>query len=53
MILNPTNLAIWAIAALATAGVIARPFKLPEAVWAVVGRRSCSSSWVCCRGAPD
>ena len=34
---TPTNLAIWAIAALATAGVIARPFKLPEAVWAVSG----------------
>jgi arsenical pump membrane protein len=29
--------AIWAIAALGTAGVIARPFRLPEAVWAVGG----------------
>jgi arsenical pump membrane protein len=27
----------WIIAALATAGVIARPFGLPEAIWAVVG----------------
>jgi arsenical pump membrane protein len=30
-------LAGWAIAGLATAGVIARPFRLPEAVWAVAG----------------
>jgi arsenical pump membrane protein len=28
---------IWAIAATATAGVITRPWKLPEAVWAVSG----------------
>ena len=34
---TPANLAIWAIAALATAGVIVRPFKTPEAVWAVLG----------------
>jgi arsenical pump membrane protein len=27
----------WGIAALATAGVITRPFKWPEAVWAVAG----------------
>jgi arsenical pump membrane protein len=27
----------WVIAAAATAGVIARPFKLPEAIWAVAG----------------
>ncbi len=27
----------WAIAALATAGVILRPWRLPEAVWAVLG----------------
>ena len=33
----PQNLLIWAIAALATAAVIARPFRLPEAVWAVAG----------------
>jgi arsenical pump membrane protein len=31
------NLAIWSIGTLATAGVILRPFKLPEAVWAVAG----------------
>jgi arsenical pump membrane protein len=29
--------ASWTIAGLATAGVIARPFRLPEAVWAVAG----------------
>ncbi len=28
---------IWAICAIATAGVIVRPFKLPEAIWAVLG----------------
>jgi arsenical pump membrane protein len=28
---------IWTIAALATAGVILRPFNLPEAIWAVAG----------------
>ncbi len=31
------DILIWAICALATAGVIVRPFKLPEAVWAVLG----------------
>jgi arsenical pump membrane protein len=31
------NLAIWSIGTLATAGVILRPFRLPEAVWAVAG----------------
>ena len=31
------NLAIWGVAALATAGVVLRPWKLPEAVWAVLG----------------
>ncbi len=31
------NWLIWVIAALATAGVIIRPWKLPEAVWAVSG----------------
>jgi arsenical pump membrane protein len=31
------SLATWSIAGLATAGVIARPFRLPEAVWAVAG----------------
>jgi arsenical pump membrane protein len=30
-------LATWGIAGLATAGVVARPFRLPEAVWAVAG----------------
>lgn len=32
--------ATWAIAALAAGGVIARPWKLPEAVWAVLGATS-------------
>ncbi|HET9148774.1 MAG TPA: SLC13 family permease, partial [Acetobacteraceae bacterium] len=31
------DLLIWAIAVIATAGVIIRPWKLPEAVWAVSG----------------
>jgi arsenical pump membrane protein len=31
------HVAIWIIAALSTAGVLVRPFKLPEAVWAVGG----------------
>ncbi len=31
------NLATWAIAALATLGVILRPFSWPEAIWAVLG----------------
>ncbi|WP_144113419.1 arsenic transporter [Paraburkholderia sp. BCC1886] len=34
--MNPIYLA-WGIAALATAGVITRPFKWPEAIWAVAG----------------
>jgi arsenical pump membrane protein len=34
---TPAHLAIWAIAGLATAGVIARPFRWPEAVWAAAG----------------
>ncbi|MCW0452019.1 arsenic transporter [Xanthomonas sacchari] len=34
---HTANLATWSICALATAGVIARPFKLPEACWAVGG----------------
>lgn len=36
---HPTTaqLSIWSIAALATAGVIIRPFRLPEAVWAIAG----------------
>jgi arsenical pump membrane protein len=28
---------VWGIAALATAGVILRPFAWPEAIWAVTG----------------
>ena len=32
-----SQLAIWGIAGLATAGVILRPFNVPEAVWALVG----------------
>jgi arsenical pump membrane protein len=35
--MSSADLAIWGVAALATAGVILRPFKLPEAVWAVAG----------------
>ncbi len=31
------NLLIWAIVAVATAAVITRPLKLPEAIWAVAG----------------
>lgn len=31
------NIMIWVIAALATAGVIVRPFDWPEAIWAVAG----------------
>ena len=31
------NLAIWIIAAAAAAGVLIRPFRLPEAIWAVAG----------------
>ena len=34
---HQANLASWVVVALATAGVIIRPFKLPEAVWAVAG----------------
>src|SRR5438876_645588 len=30
----------WAIAAVATGGVIARPWRLPEAIWAVIGAAS-------------
>ena len=37
--MTPTlaNIAIWLIAAVSAAGVIVRPFKLPEAVWAILG----------------
>lgn len=34
---SAAQLSIWSIAALATAGVIIRPFRLPEAVWAIAG----------------
>jgi arsenical pump membrane protein len=34
---TPANLAIWVIAIVAAAGVLVRPFKLPEAVWAAGG----------------
>jgi arsenical pump membrane protein len=34
---TPANIAIWTVAALATAGVLIRPLKWPEAVWAVLG----------------
>ena len=32
-----TNAATWGIAALATLGVIARPWHLPEFIWAIAG----------------
>jgi arsenical pump membrane protein len=35
-----TEGATWAIAAVATGGVIARPWRLPEAIWAVLGAMS-------------
>lgn len=35
--LDPAHLATWGIAAAATLGVILRPFKLPEFVWALAG----------------
>jgi arsenical pump membrane protein len=34
---TPGNIAIWTIAGLSAAGVIARPFRWPEAVWAISG----------------
>lgn len=34
---TPANIAIWLIAAASAGGVIVRPFRLPEAVWAVLG----------------
>ena len=37
MMFTTANIATWSIAALAIAGVIVRPFKLPEAIWAVSG----------------
>jgi arsenical pump membrane protein len=38
--LNEGAAATWGIAALATGGVIIRPWRLPEAVWAVLGATS-------------
>ena len=35
--MGTTHLAIWTIAVFTTGGVLARPFKLPEATWAVAG----------------
>ena len=35
--MSSSQYATWAIAALATAGVIVRPWRLPEAIWAVLG----------------
>src|SRR3984885_10520297 len=37
MAVDGSAVAAWGIAGLATAGVIARPFRLPEAIWAVAG----------------
>jgi arsenical pump membrane protein len=37
MVVDGSAVAAWSIAAVATAGVIARPFRLPEAIWAVAG----------------
>jgi arsenical pump membrane protein len=37
MAVDGTAVAAWGIAAVATAGVIARPFRWPEAIWAVAG----------------
>lgn len=37
LLLSMSHIIIWSIAILVTAGIIIRPFKLPEAVWAVAG----------------
>jgi arsenical pump membrane protein len=34
---TPANIAIWLICLAATAGVILRPFRLPEMIWAIAG----------------
>jgi len=39
-VITMTEGATWAIAAIATGGVIARPWRLPEAIWAVLGAAS-------------
>jgi arsenical pump membrane protein len=36
-VMTKSAVAIWAIALLATGGVVVRPWRLPEAVWAVLG----------------
>jgi arsenical pump membrane protein len=36
MLITPAHIATWSIAALAILGVIVRPWKLPEALWAVL-----------------
>jgi arsenical pump membrane protein len=36
MLASPAHIATWCIAALASVGVIVRPWKLPEALWAVL-----------------
>ncbi len=54
------NLATWAIAALATLGVIVRPFSWPEAIWAVAGALAlvvlglmpAGTAWRACSRAP-
>jgi arsenical pump membrane protein len=51
---SPTHVATWLIAALSILGVIVRPWKLPEALWAVLGAAalmlssliSASDAWV-------
>jgi arsenical pump membrane protein len=37
ILLNHANGLTWIVAGIATAGVIARPWRLPEAIWAVLG----------------
>jgi arsenical pump membrane protein len=52
--MSAADLAIWSVTVLATAGVILRPLRLPEAVWAVAGALalvcfgllSLSTAWV-------
>jgi arsenical pump membrane protein len=36
MLVSPAHIATWSIAALAILGVVVRPWKLPEALWAVL-----------------
>ena len=35
--MTPSHLAVWSIAVIATAGVILRPWKVPEVIWATAG----------------